>query len=247
MSQRIAILATGDELVNGDVINSNSAYIAQLCWQARLPLGMQMTVSDAETDMIQALEYLLSCHQVVITIGGLGPTSDDRTRDAVARVLKRSLYFSSTVWQQIERYRIKRHLPALPACNKQQAMLIDGASILPNANGTAVGQSIQANHQRLYLLPGPPAECLPMVQHHVMPRLLNDLTPSADYRQRWRLKGQSESLIASQLDPLVKHLPVYLGYRSHKPYLDIKLACQDAELFHSLCDKFNAVLQNKTG
>lgn len=247
MSQRIAILATGDELVSGDVINSNSAHIAQLCWHAQLPLGMQMTVSDTETDMTHALEYLLSCHQVVITIGGLGPTSDDRTRNAVAHVLKRSLTFSPRVWQHIERYRIKRHLPPLPACNKQQAMLIDGASILPNANGTAVGQSILTAQHRLYLLPGPPAECLPMMQHDVLPRLLNDLTPTVSYRRRWSLKGQSESVIASQLDPLVKNLPVYLGYRSHKPYLDIKLACQDADLFHTLCEKFNALLDNKTG
>src|ERR1043166_1413261 len=91
--KKIALLATGNEIINGDTINTNSAYFAQHFIKANIQPGLHLTVSDDENELTECILYLLSHHQALITIGGLGPTSDDRTRFALAQALHQELVF----------------------------------------------------------------------------------------------------------------------------------------------------------
>ena len=235
LEDRIAIIATGDEIISGEVANSNAQIIAQELWAACFNLGISMQVSDAEQDLLSALSWAMAQHRVVISIGGLGPTLDDRTRFAIATCLRRKLEFNKQLWDAINRFRERRGLRALPDNNRQQAMLIPGSQILTNHNGTAAGFLICEQKNIIVALPGPPRECLPIFYEQVLPRLLAEINPTQQHRKLWTLINQSESYVASLVEPLVANLDVELGFRVHKPLLDVKISSQDHSAFTSAC------------
>ena len=128
----VALLATGDEICNGDIINSNSQEIAQRLFNQGIHVKTHMTVSDNLTDLETAMQFLLQDHHALIITGGLGPTSDDLTREALSHVLQRPLIFDEPTWHAIVA-RLNRfgfHTP--PESNKQQALFPTGATIIPN-------------------------------------------------------------------------------------------------------------------
>ena len=108
---------------------------------------------------------------MMITIGGLGPTSDDRTRFAIAKVIDQELAFSERAWQHIQDRFTGMHLQ-LSNSNKQQCLFPINAELLPNPHGTALGAKINNGEKTLYMLPGPPRECLPMFNDFVLPELI---------------------------------------------------------------------------
>lgn len=225
---KIAILATGDELVFGEILNTNGQKIAQTLMEEGFLIGMHMVVSDAEDDIVSAINYLKKNHQVIITIGGLGPTSDDRTRFALANSLKKKLIFDETSWAWICE-RLSRYKMVANPSNQQQAYFPEGAQILHNANGTANGCAIQSNDVYYYMLPGPPQECLPIFKEQVLPDIKKYVVTAKLYHARWRLFGVAESEIAAKLDKLTAHFVCETGYRWHYPYIDFKIKTSASE------------------
>lgn len=232
----IGFVATGSELVYGGVLNTSSPSMANRLFDKGFAINTHWVVSDDQASIAKAISQGMDQCEVLVISGGLGPTSDDRTRFALADVLGIRLVFYDSVWQSIEgRFQLLR-LP-IPENNRNQAFFPPQSTILENKQGSAAGCYIKANDTHIFMLPGPPNECLPMFEHSVMPIVKGLLTGKWLFRQHWFLLGTSEGSIAALCDPLMekeaKKGIVELGYRVQYPYLELKLFAQDeAHLAH---------------
>jgi len=220
---RVALLATGDEITHGDILNTNAQIIAQKLFRQGIRPGMHMSVQDNISEIEQSIIFLLSTHRALIITGGLGPTSDDLTRYALAKSLNRPLVFDEIVWRTIcERFKLLGYTE-VPDSNRQQALFPEGARIISNPQGTAAGCMILQNDQLIFMLPGPPYECLPMVDTLILPTLKKAYTNDMLYYDHWLLFGVSEGKIAEELDALLKPFNCQTGYRIAYPYLEFKI------------------------
>lgn len=222
-TNKIALLATGDEICNGDILNTNAQEIARRLFSQGMPVGMHLTTSDNIAEIEQAIRFLLKTHSALIITGGLGPTSDDLTRYALSNAVNRPLIFHENVWEDIVN-RLKRFgYLTPPISNRQQALFPEGAEIISNPNGTAAGCQLEHESQLMFMLPGPPVECLPMFEHIVLPQLKKSGFQQIEYYKNWLLFGVSEGQIAEELDALAKPYDCMTGYRLFYPYIEFKL------------------------
>lgn len=224
----IAIMGTGDELIQGDIVNSNTQRIAEELHKQDIETGMQLVVADEINAMVDALQFLLARHAVVITIGGLGPTSDDITRNAVAQALDVALEFDPSSWERLASRFENLELP-LTDNNKQQCFFPESSAILVNEHGSANGCIVEVSGKTVVMLPGPPRECLPMFTHKVLPILLENYTALSLHRYRATLMEVSESAVADRLESLFDLPNVEIGYRCYYPYLDVKLSSESQD------------------
>jgi nicotinamide-nucleotide amidase len=237
--KRVGIVCTGDELIQGQVIDTNAPYIAELCVKNNLVCGERVTVDDNEKNLQRAMRYQLANHEVVICIGGLGPTSDDRTRFALGEVLKLPLLEHEESISRIQA-RLASVGLKFKENNRQQALFPEHAYIIANAHGTADACEIRFDDKLIYLLPGPPNECRPIFVDTVLPRILDFIKPEKMYRQHWLLFNTAESDLAVIVDPLVQ-ADVDIGYRYNYPYIELKLASLNQASF----TKVKAEIENK--
>lgn len=221
---KVALLATGDEIIHGDTLNTNSHNLAQILSSEGLPLGLHLVCSDKENELYDCIQFLESNHDIIVITGGLGPTSDDRTRFALERFLKTKLVEFPEVIQHIQN-RLGLSDKELSPGNRQQALFPAGAKILPNPNGTALGCYVDWQNKVFVLLPGPPRECLPMFHNYVLP-LLQQMEHSDKQLFKWRLFGVAESQIAQQIDEALAHIDCKTGYRLETPYVECKVRCK---------------------
>lgn len=159
----VALLATGDEIIHGDTLNTNSHNLASALSSEGLPLGLQLACSDKEKELYDCLSFLALTHDIILVTGGLGPTSDDRTRFALGRFLKTDLVEFPEAIQHIQT-RLGLAEKELNPGNRQQALFPANATILPNPHGTALGCYYSQGNKLFILLPGPPANvCLCLI------------------------------------------------------------------------------------
>lgn len=239
----IAILATGDEITQGSVLNTNTYNIAHDLFSHGLEPQWQMSVAD-DTDAIEdALAFLMSKHSVVITIGGLGPTSDDKTRFALANYLKEPLIEDTSSLEKLTaRYR-EINLP-FTELSKQQTLFPQHAKIMENEVGSANGCYYQKGEQWIFMLPGPPGECLPMFQTYVLPQLISQFSTGKTLLQ-WKVFGVAEGVIAEKVDDIVKPYESICrtSFRWNYPYVDCKVLINtDAPEKLKITDKLNNLL-----
>lgn len=245
LGKKISILATGDELVNGDILDTNAPYIAHTLLEHHFIPGSRAVISDDQASMEGAIHYLLRNHAALITIGGLGPTSDDRTRFAISAALNKPLQFDSDSWDRIctkfTDYRL-----AISENNRQQCLFPNDAEIYPNANGTASACCISEGEKLIFMLPGPPNECRPILAEYVIPRLQQTELQQQIFSCSWMLLGVSEGAIAKQLDPLVEDFPeCNIGYRVIYPYLEVKLQSSQQVLIEQLGAKIEPMIKTR--
>lgn len=230
-SHAIALLATGDEIINGDILNSNAQEIAQQLFNHSCQVQTHLVVPDDINQIERAILFLLQNHSAVIITGGLGPTSDDLTRYALAKALDLQLIFDQPTWdgivQRLQRFGYK--IP--PANNRQQALFPENATIIPNPNGTAAGCVLHSNEKFIFMLPGPPSECMPMIERVVIPTLVKAGFQKSLYHDKWLLFSVSEGKIAEEMDQLLKPFECVTGYRLCYPYLEFKIASTQQENF----------------
>lgn len=193
-------MAVGSELLTPHFQDTNSLYLTQRLNELGMEVTFKSIVGDDWDDLTHCIEEAVSRVSLVMAMGGLGPTHDDRTREAFAHVLGRKLVFKEELLQKI-RERFKRRRLAMPAVNKKQAYIIEGAEILENRNGTAPGLWLEEESKIMILLPGPPQELKPMFEKFVWPKLQKLRT---EYTSRLVLKttGLTESKIESLISPL---------------------------------------------
>lgn len=223
---KIAIIATGDEIVHGDTLNTNACDLAQILNAEGFPPDIHLACCDSEQQMIDSLHWLSPDYNLIIFIGGLGPTSDDRTRFALATFLGRPLLEYPEAIRHIQE-RFQQTDIKLNAGNRQQALFPESTRLLPNPFGSAMGGYYKDERCLYVLLPGPPRECLPMFNQQVMP-MLHGLQHSDRALLKWRLFGVAESIIGEILDNALADLPCETGYRLEIPYVEFKVRCDKA-------------------
>jgi nicotinamide-nucleotide amidase len=200
------IIAVGSEMLTSQRLDTNSLFITDQLNALGVEVRRKLIVGDDRAILTAAVRDALAHADIVIVTGGLGPTEDDLTRESVAQALGRELVFHQDLSDAIEE-RFRRRQRRMAANNKKQAFVVTGAEILPNPNGTAVGQWIrertEADAKVVMLLPGPPGELKPMFANECVPRLA-ELLPAQSIRARqYRVTGMTES----DLDHLIA--PVY--------------------------------------
>ncbi|MBV52897.1 MAG: hypothetical protein CL816_02380 [Coxiellaceae bacterium] len=224
MNNTVAILSTGNEVVAGDIQNSNTRDIAQRLKDANIRVAIHMAVNDIESDIISALHYLKQQCSAIIVTGGLGPTSDDRTRFALSALCDQELFFDQGSWDHIQQIFSKFNKP-VPEINRQQCYFPKEASIITNTQGTANACRFDWQDTTFFLLPGPPRECLPIVDDVVLPQLIERGYASFCVRLNYLLLGVGESDIADKIEPYFSDgTDVELGYRASFPYIQVKLS-----------------------
>jgi|TARA_R110002126_G_scaffold110918_1_gene248312 nicotinamide-nucleotide amidase len=221
----IGLLATGDELTHGDTLNTSTQVIAKILSSEGMSIGMHVVCGDKQHELVDALEFLGHKHQVMIITGGLGPTSDDRTRFALARYLNQALIEYADALLHVET-RLKRAKLLMDDGNRQQALFPKEATLFPNPNGTAMGCAYQQDKRLFIILPGPPNECMPMFQTYALPLLQKLMIASEKEILTWRLFGVAEGQIAQVLEHALVNIPCQLGYCLEMPYLMFKVRCE---------------------
>jgi competence/damage-inducible protein CinA-like protein len=199
------IIAVGSELLTPQRLDTNSLYLTDQLNGLGVEVVRKTVVGDERERLTDSILGAAARSQIVVLTGGLGPTEDDLTREAIAGALGRTLVFEQEICDLIET-RIRAFGRKMAEINRRQAYVIEGAEVLPNDRGTAPGQWIANNGVVFMLLPGPPMELQPMFERHCLPRLEKLLPPQA-IRTRWlRVVGMGES----DLDQLIS--PVYTRY-----------------------------------
>ena len=220
------MINTGTELLLGKVVNTHIGFFGQELFKLGLRIQRQLTIPDGE-DIKDALISAFPRSDVILITGGLGPTSDDVTRDVVAGLLGLRLDLREEVLEQVNDFFKSRGLVPNRS-NDRQAMVPDGAEVLANPHGTAPGLYLPAgaNSPHLFLLPGPPRELKPMFKNLVFPRIA-DLREDGKPPGVWhnfRIYGVGESFIAGELDPLFEtDESVELGYCARLGEVDVRL------------------------
>lgn len=228
---RIEVINTGTELLLGKVVNTHASYFGQELFKLGLRVQRQVTVPDGE-DIRDALVDAFPRTDVILITGGLGPTSDDVTREIVAAMLGLDLQLREDVLEEVNAFFKVRGLTPNQS-NDRQAMVPDGAEVLSNPYGTAPGLYLPAVDDRgsphLFLLPGPPRELKPMFKDFVFPKLagFRGGNNEAGVWHNFKIYGVGESVIAGQLDPLFKaDESLEIGYCARLGEVDVRLIGQ---------------------
>src|SRR5687767_2704134 len=164
------IIAIGSELLAPTRTDTNSLWLTEQLNRIGIDVKLKTIVGDDDSRLEETIKDAVKRSRVVITTGGLGPTEDDITRKVAARALGRRLFLDESLLEGI-RKRFQSFGLTMPERNSRQAMIIDGAEVLDNPNGTAPGLFIEHNDTAIALLPGPPREMRPMFENHVQPKL----------------------------------------------------------------------------
>jgi nicotinamide-nucleotide amidase len=230
------VINTGSELLLGLVTNTHLAFLAGELQPCGIAVARQVCVPDGPP-IRQALERALERAEIVIATGGLGPTSDDITREAAAELLGCPLEEDAGILATITRRFARRGLP-MAARVARQAMVPRGAVVLPNPHGTAPGlyfppETLGPRRGRhLFLLPGPPRELRPMVRDHVLPRL-RDVVPGTGRRTQriYRLTGIGESQVEELVGRSIEERgTVEVGYCARPSEVDLRLIGAPSDL-----------------
>lgn len=230
---KIALLATGNEIINGDIQNSNTQEIALQLFNQGFHIGLHLSAPDDIAVIEHAIHFLLKTHQAIIITGGLGPTSDDMTRYALAKAIDRPLQFDNETWASICERILRFGYKTIPESNRQQALFPENAVIIPNPHGTAAGCFVEHDKQFIFMLPGPPVECLPMMDI-VKKTLKNSGFSQFFYQEKWLLFNVSEGKIAEEIDAIAKSFDCVTGYRLCYPYLECKIYSTQQKDFDNL-------------
>ena len=195
------IIAIGSELLHPDRSDTNSLWLTEKLNSIGIEVKLKTIVGDDDSRLEEAIKDAAKRSKVVITTGGLGPTEDDITRKVAARALGRRLLLNDAVLEEI-RKRFAAFGRPMPERNSRQAMVIDGADVLDNPNGSAPGLFLEHQDTSIALLPGPPREMRPMFETHVMPRLVEKAGAVRVVRRVLRVAGIGESAVDEKIAPI---------------------------------------------
>lgn len=229
MSLDIAVLATGDELINGEISDTNTARIAKLLGANGYAIRESRAIGDDETEIETALSELSARREIVISTGGLGPTEDDLTARVAAKTFGRRLVLHDEALAQIRRFFAEKHKEMHPR-NEKQALLPQKAVILPNRLGTAPGFHLRQGQCDLYFLPGVPREMSVMLEEQVLPRLIERSGGSSPLQERiLKVFGLSEPKVEERFDAHPLPEGVQLAFGVDFPFVHVKLRAAGSE------------------
>jgi competence/damage-inducible protein CinA-like protein len=220
------ILTIGTELLLGEIVDTNSQYLARQLRDAGIDLLWASTVGDNEARIAEAVQRGLSRSDIILCTGGLGPTIDDMTREAIASALGIELEYHEDLWKQIqERFaRVKR---TASENNKRQAYVPRGARVLENGVGSAPAFLIETNGKVIISMPGVPSEMQYIMEHGVLPYFKERFGNSGIIRARvLHVAGVPESQIDEKIADLEKLSNPTVGLAAHAGAVDVRLTAK---------------------
>ncbi|MCF6245875.1 MAG: CinA family nicotinamide mononucleotide deamidase-related protein [Desulfobacula sp.] len=221
------IMSTGDEVLLGDIVDTNAAFLCAGLKQMGIGVQKLVAVGDKFDDIVGTLIDISKKADICIVTGGLGPTSDDLTAMACTKAVKETLELNPAAMDSMEKYFKKRRFE-LTKENKKQAMLPKSATILINDNGTAPGFFIQIDQCLFFFLPGVPFEMKLMFENKVKPVLKERFTLEKQILiERLTVFGLAESRVSALLAGFKDFFPEFkLGFRADFPLIEVKLICK---------------------
>ncbi len=228
---RYELITIGDELLLGLTANGHLTFIGSKLGARGVELSRNITVTDDAEDIAGQFRESWERSKVVLVTGGLGPTCDDRTREAIAGVLGQKLVFDPRIEQHIAERFVLFGRKMTPN-NLRQAYRFERGEVLHNANGTAPGLWVEQDGRILCMMPGPPNELQPMFVEQVLPRLaaLGLVLESEAYVQL-RTAGIGESLLETKLQPVFdRHPGLGIAFCAHSGHVDCRLSSPDGRM-----------------
>lgn len=219
----VEMLSTGDEVLHGQIVDTNAAWLADFFFNQGLPLTRRHTVGDDLDALVAILRERSEQADVLIVNGGLGPTSDDLSALAAATSKGEGLILHPEWLETMTRFFAERGRP-MAESNRKQAEIPASAEMINNPVGTACGFAVQLNRCLMFFTPGVPSEFKVMVEQEILPRLRQRFTlQEPPVCLRLTTFGRSESELAQSLNPLTLPPGVVMGYRSSMPIIELKL------------------------
>lgn len=243
-----AVLSIGTELTRGELVNSNAAWLASELTSVGFEVVEHAVVDDHVEHILEALNRLSARVRVVVSTGGLGPTSDDVTARAVATTLGVGLMRDEASLEAIRR-RFEKAGRTMSPSNEKQADFPEGADVLPNPAGTAPGFGVRLGDCALFFLPGVPREMEIMFEQQVAPRI-RALAPDDSYQTRLRTFGLPESVVGERLAGVEPAYPgITLGYRAHFPEIEVKVLARAGSraAARQLCEEATREVKSRLG
>ena len=220
---KIEMLSTGDEVLYGQIIDTNAAWLSDFLFQEGIIITSRHTVGDNLSTLIDTLQERSLQNDILIINGGLGPTSDDLSAQAAALANNESLVLHEKWLKSLERYFLNRGRE-MPASNIKQAMLPQSATLIDNPIGTACGFKMKLNNCLLFFTPGVPSEFKQMIKNEILPEIkLNYPLTESKLCYRLTTMGRTESDLAQEIDATLK-IPenITIGYRAAMPIIELK-------------------------
>ena len=228
MSMRAIILTIGDELTGGHTVDTNSSYIAKHLAGLGVRVSRLETVGDDQELIARQIREALAAADLVFITGGLGPTTDDITREGVALATGRKLLVHPGLRARMEA-RLRSYKTATPAVLDLLASVPEGAGILPNSAGAAAGLVIEHEGGRIFVMPGVPGEMKAVFDQEILPILKRLPRPEITLTRVLKTTGMSESAIAARLNPVIGGIEARLGYLPGPEGVELRLTAGGAE------------------
>lgn len=221
---KCSVIGIGTELTTGQIINRNGSWISGKLKELGVVTTSHIVVPDDRHLIRKAFEFASTSANILFITGGLGPTSDDFTRELISEWCGQPLEHNEEVWSEIQAKLNKRNIP-IRDIQKQQALIPRSANVLTNNSGTAPGFKITRGQLTLYALPGPPKEIEAIWNDHI----LSDMTEASKHIDRyitksWDCLGVGESEIAHRTEAVLKDFQLEIGYRVHVPLVEVKIS-----------------------
>ncbi|CAG7590121.1 Putative competence-damage inducible protein [Peptoniphilus tyrrelliae] len=223
---KASILTVGKEILIGSITNTNSKYISDKLTDMGIEVNRQVSVDDNLDELVNELKYLKKSSDLIVISGGLGPTNDDITKEAVAKFLNRKIYLDEDEKEKmIDRF--TKFGRTMTPNNLKQVMLIEGSEKIENKWGVALGESIEFDNKRIILLPGPPDEMEPMLDYYLANKSFtneNIIIKSID------IIGLGESVIEDRIRKMsFESNNVSINTFAHGTYTEVKIIGKDTK------------------
>ena len=249
---RSKVIAIGDEILIGQIVNSNASYIGDKLFQSGIPVEKMVTIGDEEKALMDELKDSMQNYDVTIITGGLGPTHDDLTKPVLVKFFNDELIFDDEVFKDVKEIFISRGV-VMPEMNKEQAMVPKTCTVIRNPNGTAPGMWFEKEGKIIVSLPGVPYEMIAMMEEFVLPKLGEIFKDKIDYVLKYRTiltTGIGESTLFEKLGDLndilnggkLAYLPSAAGVR-----LRVQVKEKNSDDADRLLDEAEKFIREKAG
>ncbi len=224
------IIAIGSELLTPTKTDTNSLWLTEKLNEIGVEVKLKTIVGDDEARLEETIRDAVKRSDIVVTTGGLGPTEDDITRKVSAKALGRELVYREDISAEIAQ-RFRSFGREMPETNKRQAFIMEGAEVLPNSNGSAVGMSLKLKEKFFIVLPGPPRELKPMFENFVLPKLRETAGEIYVKRKILRVSGMGESAVDELIAPIYKEYKnVGTSILFNRSEIELHLTAQTASI-----------------
>ena len=232
---KVALLCIGDELLKGSTVNTNLAFLGERLLRIGIIPELSLEIPDRRDSILKALDYAYSKADTVITSGGLGPTSDDITKDSIAEYFGLPLERNEQIEAHLTAWWQKLHPGPTPLHWNRQAYFPAGADIIPNRFGSAPGIHLERNGKTIFLLPGPPAELHPMFEEGML-ELIRKKQKEPVYASLTHVVGIGESIVEERTQPLLRE-GISVAYCASPGHVKLFFTSKDEALLNQTTEK----------